>query len=80
MSRLTAPWTPQQVAALNAYQTAGIMHPYTCGGVKLGRGRCRRVLVAITDGWRCPRRGCRYQQDWAHDWTAGEWLLEGDNR
>lgn len=26
-----APWTQEQVDALNAFQTAGLVHPFTCG-------------------------------------------------
>lgn len=57
--RWTAPWTPEQVAALNAYQTSGHMHPYTCPH----HGGAPR-LIAFTAGWRCA--GCTYKQDWAH--------------
>lgn len=31
MTRLDAPWTPEQVAKLNDYQLNGEMHPFTCG-------------------------------------------------
>lgn len=68
-----APWTNEQVAALNAYQQAGVMHPFTCpnrsepGHVcdpEWGRGD-KGVLRATNDGWVCT--GCDYTQDWAHD-------------
>lgn len=64
-----APWTDEEVAALNAYQEGGWFHPFTCG-------RCRDAdpdfplkdehkLVATNDGWICPT--CDYTQDWAHE-------------
>lgn len=63
--RIYAPWTPEQVTALNAYQRAGRGHPFTCGGEQhLGSPS----LVAYTDGWRCPQpdgKFCDYRQDWA---------------
>lgn len=57
---MKAPWTQAQVEALNAYQTAGEFHPFTCGNDHGGD----RVLVAVPSGWTCP--GCDYTQDWAH--------------
>lgn len=57
-------FTEDQVASLNAYQEAGIMHPFTCGTMG-----CRADLVATTEGWVCPT-GCGYTQDWAMNWMA----------
>jgi len=54
-----APWTTDQVDALNAYQQQEDMHPYVCG-----THACRAVLTARDDGWHCPK--CDYQQTWAH--------------
>ena len=56
-------FTEDQVASLNAYQESGVFHEFTCGGEK-----CRRALVATTEGWRCPDPECDYTQDWAHSW------------
>lgn len=56
-----APWTDQQVDALNAYQRLGRFHPYTCGNDHLGSNR---NLVATVGGWICPH--CDYRQNWAH--------------
>ncbi len=53
-----APWTPEETTALNRYQQAGWMHPFTCPH---GHGD----LVATEAGWIC--EGCSYTQDWAHD-------------
>lgn len=57
-----APFSAEQVAGLNAFQSSGTAHPFTCGG---GHGETQddRVLVAGTDGWTC--RGCGYTQEWA---------------
>ncbi len=57
---LKAPWTPEQVEALNRYQSSGFVHEFTCGGDHPGS----RVLLATTEGWRCPT--CDSRQDWAH--------------
>lgn len=65
--RIFAPWTGEQVAALNRYQEGGWFHPFTCA-------RCRdaderwpspdeHLLVATNDGWACPT--CDYTQGWA---------------
>jgi hypothetical protein len=61
---ITAPWTDDQVANLNAWQHAGNVHEFTCGGDHAGS----RVLVARNDGWHCP--GCDHRQNWAHDFMA----------
>lgn len=34
MKRINAPFTPEQVANLNAYQKRGHFHPFTCGSGK----------------------------------------------
>lgn len=70
-----APWTPQQVLALNRWQEAGTVHPFTCGsGDRMDfahvayanrNGGDFGQLVATARGWICP--ACSYTQDWAHD-------------
>jgi ribosomal protein S27AE len=57
---IVAPWTDEQVAALNRFQTCGFVHEFTCGNDHAGG----RVLVAHRDGWQCP--SCNYTQNWAH--------------
>lgn len=57
-------FTPEQVAHINEYQAAGIMHPFTCGNNHAGE----RVLVATTSGLHCPN--CDYTQDWVHGFMA----------
>ncbi|MEU5043193.1 hypothetical protein [Streptomyces griseorubiginosus] len=67
---IRAPWTPDQVDALNAFQRRGGMHPFTCGGEHTPASP---ALVAYTDGWRCPQpygESCDYRQDWAHAFMA----------
>ena len=64
MSIIKAPWTDEQVKALNTYQ-AGLGHPYTCGsGNRTTHGDGEGVLTATTNGWVC--QWCDYTQDWAH--------------
>lgn len=63
MDPIKAPWTPEQVKALNEFQACPSVHPYTCGGCNNRDG-----LVATAEGWRCP--DCDYKQDWAHEFSA----------
>ena len=69
-----APWTDEQVAALNAFQADRRVHPFTCPErgddahhriSVLAAKRDVGMLVATRDGWVCPV--CGYTQDWAHD-------------
>jgi hypothetical protein len=64
MNEITAPWTPEQVSALNRSQETGDGYPITCGDLHTD-GRSP-VLTATADGWRCPNSGCDFQQDWAY--------------
>lgn len=67
---IRAPWTAEQVTALNAFQQRGGMHPFTCGG---DHAPGSPALVAYADGWRCPQpygEACDYRQDWAHAFMA----------
>jgi len=70
MTMIRAPFTPEQVAVLNRYQTIGVMHPFTC------RNNSAHVLIATRDGWRCPDSHCTYAQDWAHDFMANETFVD----
>lgn len=72
--RIEAPWTMEQVAALNRYQTGEgwpwRMHPFTCGQ-REGHpvvGGDAGILVATRLGWLCPY--CTYTQRWAHTFMA----------
>lgn len=59
--KITAPWTDKQVKALNRFQHAGFVHPFTCP-----HDHANRELVATPEGWVCLT--CGYRQDWAHDY------------
>jgi hypothetical protein len=62
-----APFTDEQVVQLNRYQTAGRMHPFTCGGEQHHGGP---TLTATPEGWVCPDQACTYTQNWAHAFMA----------
>lgn len=62
------PWTAEITIGLNRLQNDRNFHPYTCGN-------CRAVLVATTEGWKCPADGCGYTQDWAH--PVPPWFMSG---
>jgi len=68
MSSVKAPWTDEQVAALNINQRSGHIHPYTCGNCRDNgvEGECE--LVATTLGWVCPT--CDNTQDWCHRFST----------
>jgi hypothetical protein len=61
--RRIAPFTPDEVASLDAFQRSGVWNPFTCRDEA-----CRRELVATEAGWNCP--ACPYTQDWAYTWMA----------
>ena len=56
-----APWTDEQIIALNAWQNSIWVHPFTC----INSHTEGRNLIATKDGWICPH--CDYTQNWAHD-------------
>jgi hypothetical protein len=73
--KIFAPWTPEQVDALNRWQRAGTVHPFTHD--------CGTVLRATPEGWRCDDIGCpetdeeldqhpRVVQNWAHAFMVEE--------
>lgn len=74
MSRIKAPFTPEQIEALNRYQTDARYHAFTCGRNRTDAAHRAYaeardqsdygILVATRDGWECPV--CGYTQDWAH--------------
>ena len=77
MSKITVPFTNEQVEALNAFQNSRQFHPFTCGGdrcdeahkaYRAEHGGDFGQLVATEDGWVCPV--CNYKQNWAHDFMA----------
>lgn len=66
--QIVAPWTDAQVAALNRYQRAGRMHPFT--GTRHADGtEC--ILIATPEGWtKCD--GGPVVQSWAWRFMANE--------
>lgn len=67
---ISIPWTEEQVAALNGFQHAGVMHPFTCGYRDDHYQADPGILVATPTGWECPYEHCAYMQFWAHDFMA----------
>jgi hypothetical protein len=58
MNQSFAPWTKEQVDALNRRQQRDDLHAYTCGE------HSNTPLVATVHGWICIY--CDYSQTWAH--------------
>lgn len=65
--RSLAPWTPAQVAALQARQDRADLHPYTCP-----HHSTTGILVPTRQGWVCPVLGCGYWQRWAMASDTGQ--------
>lgn len=74
---LRAPWTPEQVHALNAFQSGSGMHPFTCGR---DHGGQHIALIARTDGWHCSEPSCDYRQNWALTFMADPSTWPGTRR
>ena len=75
MTKITAPFTPEQVQGLDLWQSAAGFHPSTCANradhpVMDGD---KGVLIPTVRGWVC--QFCDYTQDWAHDFMCREWLI-----
>lgn len=78
MTRVEAPFSPEQVEALNTYQRTGTFHPFTCGNERTDAAhqayarengdRDFGLLVATHSGWECPV--CQYRQSWAYAFMA----------
>ena len=60
-TKISAPWSEDQVNSLNTYQGAGVMHPFI--------GPSGEVLIATPDGWVTQKDG-PVVQDWAWNWMA----------
>jgi len=68
----TAPFTPDEVQSLNAFQGSGCFHPFTCGN-----DSGHPDLVATESGWSC--LACDYRQEWAHAFQADwSWRRHAD--
>ena len=70
-----APFTPEQVRHINAFQASGYMHPFTCPHCS---GCPDRDLIASQDALRCPN--CDYRQTWVHDFMADGSAVENYER
>jgi hypothetical protein len=57
---LQAPWTPDQIAAINTYQTNADL-PLICS---LDHDGWHMVLIAHRDGMHCSVPECGYRQVW----------------
>ncbi len=79
MEMIEAPFSDEQVQALNEYQVGAIVdwpmasgHPFTCAsrgdGQHSREGGDLGLLIATSAGWICP--ACGYTQDWAHEGMA----------
>lgn len=66
LKKVEAPWTPEQLAELAAWQGNPAGHPYTCGSSRhdVPDGP-RPPLIADRYGWTCPDPDCDYRQGWA---------------
>jgi hypothetical protein len=53
---IRAPWSDEQVKALEARQDMEMLHTYTC--------ECGHQLIPSKDGWYCEE--CTYTQNWCH--------------
>lgn len=72
LKRIEAPWTDDQVEALNRFQMADHFHPFTC---PYNHGsKAERILHATPDGWVCPHVRCEYTQKWAHTFMLETWI------
>lgn len=62
-----APWSEEQVAALNFFQGSGVFHPFTSEN--------GRVLIATQNGWTEQENG-PVVQTWAHSFMANQPEIE----
>lgn len=79
MELVTTPFTDEQVVTLTKFQTGGWWHPFTCGR-RSEHPDNEGVLIATTDGWRCPDEDCWYVQNWAHAFMADPEFVESAER
>ena len=62
-----APWTWQQVRAINSYQTRADF-PLICSRTRDRHQGRYVVLIARADGMHCSDPSCDYSQPWALDY------------
>lgn len=75
MTKVHAPFTAEQVIALDHWQNNRPVHPFTCGNRDdhPDHNGDKGVLIPTTRGWIC--QFCDYTQDWAHDFMCRESLI-----
>ena len=69
LEKIEAPFSKEQVEALNRFQARPDFHEYTCGNDERHSGR-HALLVATRDGWVCSDPECEYTQNWAHAFSV----------
>lgn len=81
IAQIKAPFTDEQVKALNEFQHHGRVHPFTCCSPEeiseclrakprgtMDYATSEGMLIATNDGWVCP---CgKYTQEWAHEFMT----------
>jgi hypothetical protein len=69
IERIYAPFSQDQVTALNAFQSNPRNHPFTCDNpVCIIEDGTSAPLIVRERGWICP--SCSYTQNWAHKFMA----------
>jgi hypothetical protein len=63
-----APFTPDEVLSLQAFQVCGCFHEFTCPNRSAENHRGTGGLWPTVRGWICPY--CSYTQSWAHDFMC----------
>ena len=71
MTKITAPFSRDQVKSLNEFQQSDLFHGFTCPNHSTNK------LIATPEGWICPQ--IDYKQLWAHDFMANWEWKEADN-
>lgn len=76
--RIEAPWTPEQVKSLNAFQRANLAPAFACGNRHLLEHTYdQEILIATERGWICGHARCDYTQAWALlSMADGTWMEE----
>lgn len=79
--KLVAPWSEEQVDAINDWQECDYVHPFTCP-CDHPETEDQSSLVATEAGLYCPEPSCEYEQSWVHAYMAdpvivGEIKLNG---
>lgn len=70
MSKIRAPFTPEQVIALDHWKNNRLGHPFTCAcrDEHPAHNGEKGLLIPTVRGWIC--QFCDYTQDWAHSFMC----------